>query len=404
MAARPTVPAALGAACEGYLRGMLVNDVDAPRLRRLASLKPPGARVLSLYLDLDPQNFATAEARKSEITSALDAAARMVDEAQLEHDARVAARADVDRARSELTGNGLDAKGAQAVALFACGPADLFELVKLPRPIATHVTLDDSPWIEPLVGMVREPRLAVALIDKHNFRLFHGNEASLSELDADAQELRYPDDAAHPSRRHRTATEQEATYHYIEAGPALLALLKLRGYDALLLGAREEERGAIREHLHPYVAERVAGAIECDVSSATADDVRRAAGTVLAERREARLRDALGRLKEGLGRGERAAAELGPVLEALNERRVEILLHERGRAQPGVVCPQDGWLGAPTAETACPVDGTTLEPREDILEEASEAAVLQDAEVLELDGHDHPDLGPHGGIAAVLRF
>ena len=383
---------------------MLVNDVDAARLRRLASLKPDGARVLSLYLDLDPQNFATAEARKSEITSALDAAARMVDETELAHDARVAARADVERARSELIGNGLDAKGAHAIALFACGPADLFEVLKLPRPTATQVTLDDSPWIEPLVGMVREPRLAVALIDKHRFRLFHGDEASLTELDPDAQELRYPDDAAHPSRRHRKATEQEATYHYIEAGYALLALLKLRGYDALLLGERDEERGAIREHLHPYVAERVAGEIDCDISSATPDDVRGAAASVLAERREEQLRDALARLKEGLGRGERAAAGIGPVLEALNERRVEIVLHERARPQPGMVCPQDGFLTAATADATCPVDGTALEQRDDILEEATEAAVLQDAVVLSLDGHDHPDLGPHGGIAAVLRF
>src|SRR3954462_5871690 len=153
----------------------MVNDVDAARLRRLAALRHQGAKVLSVYLDLDPQNFATAEARTSEITSALDAAGRIVDEAGLEHDARVAARADVDRARAELLDNGLDAKGAQAVALFACGPANLFELLKLPRPIATHVTLDDSPWIEPLVGMVREPRPAVALIDKHEFRMLHGS-------------------------------------------------------------------------------------------------------------------------------------------------------------------------------------------------------------------------------------
>src|SRR3954447_14513110 len=297
MAARRTVPAALGAAREGEGPGMLVNDVDGAPLRPLASLKPDGARVLSLYLDLDPQNFATAEARKSEVTSALDAAARMVDEAQLEHDARVAARADVDRARSELTGNGLDAKGAQAVALFACGPADLFEVLKLPRPIATHVTLDDSPWIEPLVGMVREPRLAVALVDRHQFRMFHGTEAALEELDADAEDFREPDDAAHPSRRHRSATDQEAVYHYKAAAHALLALLKLRGYDALVLDVRGEERGAILEQLHPYVRERLAGEIDCVIQAVTVDEVRQAAARVLAERREGRVHDALQRLK-----------------------------------------------------------------------------------------------------------
>src|SRR3954471_21389415 len=100
----------------------MVNDVDPVRLRRLAAFKPSGSRVLSIYLDLDPTEFATGEGRSSEITSALDAAARMIDEAGLDHDARVAARADVERVRETLDEDGLDAKGAQALALFACGP------------------------------------------------------------------------------------------------------------------------------------------------------------------------------------------------------------------------------------------------------------------------------------------
>src|SRR3954462_1011567 len=98
----------------------MVNDVDVARLRRLAALRPEGYRVLSIYFDLDPTNFATAEARKSEITSALDVAGRMIEQGGRDPDALVAARADVERARAELA-NGFDAKGAQAVALFACG-------------------------------------------------------------------------------------------------------------------------------------------------------------------------------------------------------------------------------------------------------------------------------------------
>ena len=376
---------------------MLVNDVDAVRLRRLAALRPHGPKVLSLYLDLDPMTFATGEARKSEISSALDAAGRMVEEASLDHDARVAARADVERARAELQGNGLDAKGAQAIAVFLCGPAGVFETLKLPRPIATHVTLNDSPWLEPLLGMIREPRLAVALIDKHALRLFHGTESSLEEVDPEPDEL-------HPSRRHRSATDQEALYHFQRASHALLALLKVRGYDALVLDVRDEDRKAVLDHLHPYVRDLLAGEIDCVINAASPEEVRRAAAGVLAQRREARVNDELGRLKERLGRGERAVAGLGPVLEALNERRVEVLLHERGRPQAGVVCPSDGWLGVEADGNACPIDGTPLERSSDVVDEAAQAAVLQDADVLALDGHDHPDLGPHGGIAAILRF
>src|SRR4051795_12003767 len=152
---------------------MLVNDVDAPRLKRLAGLRPQGGRVLSLYLDLEPTEFATAPARETELTSALDAAARMADESDLEHDALVAVREDIERVRDALSGDELDAKGARAVAVFACGPADLFEVVKLPQPVATHVIIDASPWIEPLVRVGIEPRVAVAVVDRHNLRLFH---------------------------------------------------------------------------------------------------------------------------------------------------------------------------------------------------------------------------------------
>src|SRR2546423_26893 len=231
---------------------MLVNDVDVASLRRLAGLRPKGARVLSLYLDLEPTEFATAPARESELTSALDAAARMADESDLEHDARVAVGEAIERVRDALSGDGLDAQGARALAVFACGPADLFEILKLPQPVATHVTIDDSPWIEPLVRAGGEPRVAVALIDRHNLRLFQGTAESLEELRSEERE----------PVRHRSATEDEAVAHFVHAGDELLVLLKRRGYDVLILGARAEERTAILEHLHPYVRDRLAGDID----------------------------------------------------------------------------------------------------------------------------------------------
>src|SRR5947209_14005081 len=200
---------------------MLVNDVDAARLRRLAGLRPKGAGVLSLYLDLEPTEFATPPARESELTSALDAAARLAEESALQHDALVAVREDIERVREALSGDGLDAKGARALAVFACGPADLFELLKLPQPVATHVTIDDSPWIEPLVRIGGAARVAVAVIDRHNLRLFHGSAQSLEEVRPDTRQ----------PARHRTATDEEANTHFIHAGEALLRLLKRRGYD-----------------------------------------------------------------------------------------------------------------------------------------------------------------------------
>jgi hypothetical protein len=381
----------------------VVNDVDAARLRRLAAFKPSGCRVLSVYLDLDPTTFGTSRARNSEITSALDAAARIVEESSLDHAALVAARADVERARVALADGGLDAKGAQAIALFACGPGDLFEMLKLPRPISTHVVLDDSPWIEPLLQVVGEPQIAVAIVDRHHLRLFYGSSAHLEELDPDDEELREPPDAGHVhERRHRTANEDEVNVHLQRTAYALLALLKSRGYEALILSPRHELRGALHEALHPYVRDRLVGEIDVEVSSATTDEVRRKAVELCRQVRERKVDEALERLRERLGRGTRAAGGLADVLEALNMRRVETLLYERNRPQPGVVCPADGWLGIDASE--CPVDGTPVDRRENVLENAAETAILQDAAVYAIDPHDHPDLGPHGGVGAVLRF
>ena len=91
---------------------------------------------------------------------------------------------------------------------------------------------------------------------------------------------------------------------------------------------------------------------------------------------------------------------LGPVLGALVERRVGALLYDTGLQAGGVVCPRCRWMG--TEGERCPVDGGDLRMRDSVVEDAVQAAVAQSADVLAL--HDRNELGPLGGIAAMLRF
>ena len=55
---------------------MQTNQLDRGKLRELANLHPEGAKVLSLYLNLDPTEFASPQARNTEIHSLLDEADR----------------------------------------------------------------------------------------------------------------------------------------------------------------------------------------------------------------------------------------------------------------------------------------------------------------------------------------
>src|SRR3954462_6674256 len=116
---------------------MQTNELRADRLRELATLRPEGARVLSVFLNLDPAEFAEPPARASEIRSVLDAARRLarrkVESDGPGHDQKTALRDDLDRVDEYLSD--FTPKGAHGLVVYACGPADLFEVIRLPRPV-----------------------------------------------------------------------------------------------------------------------------------------------------------------------------------------------------------------------------------------------------------------------------
>jgi peptide chain release factor subunit 1 len=163
---------------------MQANDITPERLRRLAGLRPPGVRVLSLFVNLDPREFATAPARQTEVRSLLDRAGRLVrDAGDLEHDARASLLEDLERARSELLDAGLDAKGAHGLAVFAASAAGLFEVLKLARPVDHEPVIDDAPFIEPLAALADGARWCVLLANRRTARLFCGTAGALEEVE-----------------------------------------------------------------------------------------------------------------------------------------------------------------------------------------------------------------------------
>src|SRR3954454_13473790 len=105
---------------------MQTNELNIEKLRQLARLRPGnGTGVLSLFLNLDPSEFATPPARETEIRSLIDAAERSLrDAGQLSHDGRESLKRDISRAREYLSG--ADFSGAHGLALFCSEAADLF--------------------------------------------------------------------------------------------------------------------------------------------------------------------------------------------------------------------------------------------------------------------------------------
>jgi hypothetical protein len=379
---------------------MASNTIDRGRLRRLADVHPERGRVLSVFLNLDPSQFATAPARASAITSLVDEAQRRVRDCEcLDHDEQAWLQADVERVREALNAGDIAGDGTRGVAVFACEPAGLLEVLSLRRPVDSRVVVERTPHVEPLVARADGERWVVALVNRRCARIFRGAGDALEETDRVEDDVHSQHDQGGWSQaRYERSVDKDKDDHLGHVATVLFDIYKRRGYDRLLIGGPQELLSDVERHLHTYLRERVAGLVHLDVENSNVDDVRGAVAEAQETLQESREREALDRLAEGVGRGSRGAAGLAEVLAALNEARVETLLVAGGFRAAGLRDPETTLL---YTEAGAPGD-RSLEPVDDVVEPAIEKALEQSAEVLRVTRHD--DLGPLGGIGAVLRY
>ena len=380
---------------------MQTSDVSQERLQRLATLEAPdGARILSLYLNLDPAaNLAAPANRQSAVNSLLDEAARAVEGREdLDHDAHMALRDDVTRARDALDANLDDgwAEGAHALALFVCGPADLFEVVRLPRPVDNRVSIADRPSIEPLAEVGPAERWAVLLLDGNDARLLEGRGDRLVETETESSDHGGRSAKGGMSaQRYERSVGMEENEFIRGAAQMLTDADGKKPFARILVGTTERHYAILREHFSQQLQERIIGRFDAGADWESPHEIREKIEPLLQMDETHREQEAIAAARENGTLG------LVDTLPALYERRVGTLLIEPGVERPGVVCPKCRWASAEERGT-CPVDDEEMQPNPNLIEWAVAFAVEQDAVVLPVRRHD--DLADHDGIAAALRF
>lgn len=371
---------------------MQTNQISNDTLRRLAELRTD-EKVVSLYLNLDPSEFAEPSARATAVNSVLDDAERK----SRGHDPAV--RAAVERLRDVF--QDFDFQGAHGVVAFASGD-DLLETIKLPRAVPNGVVVDDHPYIEPLVDAQAEGEYAVVLVNRQVGRIFRGGRDRLDEVARVDDEVHGRHDQGGWSQaRYQRSIEKEAYDHLKHVVEELLQRFNRRKFDALFVAAPDGVWPDFEERLHPYLKERLTGRFEIDVENTTPEDVHAAAEEVIAVYERKLEKETLDRVVAARSTGGRGVTGLEDTLGALNEQRVETLLLQENFDAAGVCCPQCGWLG-PSGIDQCPADGTDTVEREDVTDLAVRRAITQSAKVVLV--RDDERLEPIGSIAALLRF
>ncbi|HWE34763.1 MAG TPA: Vms1/Ankzf1 family peptidyl-tRNA hydrolase [Solirubrobacteraceae bacterium] len=368
--------------------------------RRLAEFTP-AHRVISLYLDLDPAQFATPDGRTSEVTSLLDGAGRHVDEDEsLNHEQRISLREDLGRLREYLEDP--PTKGVRALAIFSCAADGLFETVTLTRPVPMRVVIGSRPYIEPLIGAGLQRRWLVALVSKRTARFLTGDGELLDEH----QKLKDRVHGQHSQggwsqANYQRSVEDEAEHHFQRVAELLGERWRTEHFDRLALGGTSEDVARLEPKLDGQTRTGLLDMrVSVEVEHATLEQVGDAMRELVEEDARRREHDALEQLRAGVGTDGHATGGPEQTIVALNEHRVSTLLLAPDFNRDGGRCPSCGLL-AVEPDGHCPVDDTPLE-RVELREATVEAAVIQDADMLFVTRY--PDLGPFQGIGALTRF
>src|SRR3954447_5381345 len=385
---------------------MRTNQLTEDRLRSLSEVEADEPVVVSLLFNLDPREFAAPPARESQINSLLSDLDALLGDEALSRDALASLRADRDRIEAFLRDDDLDVDGAGAFAIYASDALEVFKAIKLPDPVDAEVYVDRRPILEPVLGLEDEGDWCVLLVTRETARIFRGGPTGLREVRGVESDVKNQHSAGGWSQaRFERSVEREVEWHLERATDLLFRQFKRRPFAHLVVGANNESlRPALTGETHSYLTERIRGWVDIDERLATPEEVLESVRGVMDEYLEAEQQALFERFSAEAATHGRAAEGLQDVLAALVERKVETLLMPEGAEAPGTKCVTCGWLG-PAGRQSCPVDETALDPVQNIVEPAIQAALLQSARVPLIPRE--PDAAPppfDAPLAALLRY
>jgi len=369
-------------------------------LRDLAGIRSEGGCAISLYLDLDPADSPTPTAVDSRVNSLLSEAEKQVEARRngLSHEEREGLKRDFARIR-DFFDSEFSREGAQGFAVFVSG--DLFRPLAVAGSVSDEVHVARSFQLAPLAQLVgRDDGAIVAVVGRERGQVFRLRAGRLEEIaDRTEDQPGRHDQGGWSQARYQRHIEKLVGEHLKDLASELDgAVRRLRTPKVVVVGA-EETRSEFLDALTHEVKNAVVGTTEAEAHTGPSE-LLELVKPLLEEAEAADEHEALERWREEAATNGRAASGWAETLEAASDARVELLLRQAGADRPAHECPKCGRASLEGGE--CPLDGTTLEPRESGFELAVRQTLLHGGSLLTV--RHQVDLGPVDGVGALLRF
>jgi len=368
-------------------------------LEKLAAFEPQGSPVVSLYLNLTPDQHG----RDNFEVFCRKAFAERLKSFKQNSAERASFERDIERINAYLT-NELN-RSANGLAIFACaGAGEFFEAVQLDVPVDEHwLFIGAVPHIYPLARLIDQyPRYASVLLDTNRAQIF---VFGLGSVETRAQikgtKTRRSSMGGWSQARYQRRAENFHQHHMKEVVDTLDRIVRADNIQHNIVAGDEVAVPLLKDALPAQLSEKIVDVMKLD-RQADDDDIADASREVLrhkdAETDNERVAEVLGAWQAG------GLGVAGPeaTIRALQMGQVEELLIAGNPRdlKPIQTLPEDATPELVAADTSAPggADDKQLHLSDELVTRAQNTGarvrIIEDADLLR----------DHGGVAAMLRF
>jgi peptide chain release factor subunit 1 len=360
--------------------------------------------VVSCYLKLEPRDRSRGKyliKLKNRVREVVAALPRL----GLPRSVQREVERDLERVQSHLA-TPANLPDTQGVAIFACAPLELFEVLPLPVVYRSRLAVDATPLVRELASVEDEfGRLLTVVLDRTSARFFEVTAwatEELSGLRADSTRgKRFHGDQNGPGWGEHTYNNRiraEKQRHLDAIARELFAIDRANPAHGIVVAAPGQEAGALEPFLHNYLVERLLGTARLNPKDTSLATVHGATLAVREAWERASERNLVHEMTEAVGSGW-AVNGMTATLRALSRGQARALLVHADAGEPGFRCSASGRLTL--TERDCRGEGDPI-PVLDVVDDAIEDALRQGVDVnvvYEPEARDAID-----GLGALLRF
>lgn len=367
------------------------------QLDRLSAFEPVDLPVISLYLDMQPDQHGRDQYR----TFVRKVLGERLKSYASGRPARESLEKDVERINAFLDEN--VERSANGLAVFACHGAHLFETIQLAAPIDDHwLFIGPVPHLYPLARVNDQyPRYAALLVDTNAARLFVFS-LGVTELQQEIANVktRKTSMGGWSQARYQRHIENFHAQHMKEVVEVLDRVVREEAIERIVASCDEIARPLLMQELPQHLADKVVDVVRMDINTPEHEVLKASLDALRANDAttdEERVEQVLGAWRAGglgvVGPDDTLAAlQMGQVEELLIAARPDAL--RRARAVPPGTTP-----GPVEVETSAPA----ADP--DRLKTADELVTKAQATSARIRFIENTDLLQDvGGVAAILRF